>query len=139
MTKEKSQHFYFTLLTRASVKKFEEDIVLHGTLHDKARTLSNNGSLAGAWLHNVPKKDELHMKNDDKLGELRTPHHDDSLAADGCVKGLFDKPTHIDVTIANPTGQTYLRMGAHSQRHIAIKTREKYKDDKYKNRSMPTD
>ena len=40
-------------------------MVLHGTLHDKARTLSNDGSLAGAWLHNVPKKDELHMNNDD--------------------------------------------------------------------------
>ena len=72
-------------------------------------------------------------------GELRTPHHDDSLAADGCVKGLFDQPTHIDVTIANPTGQTYLRMGAHSQRHLAIKTREKYKEDKYKNRCQQID
>ena len=209
VTKKKSQHFYFTLLTRASVKEFEEDIVLHGTLHDKARTLSNDGSLAGAWLHNIPKKDELHMNNHDfrvavqlrlgkpfrdrptrckctkkpsidahcdhimccklfnedikarhdalcknfqsltnhagltfirpKLGELRTPHHDDSLAADGCVKGLFDKATHIDVTIANPTGQTYLRMGAHSQRHLAIKTREKYKEDKYKNRCQQID
>jgi hypothetical protein len=209
VTKKKSQHFYFTLLTRASVKEFEEDIVLHGTLHDKARTLSNDGSLAGAWLHNIPKKDELHMNNHDfrvavqlrlgkpfrdrptrckctkkpsidahcdhimccklfnedikarhdalcknfqsltnhagltfirpKLGELRTPHHDDSLAADGCVKGLFDKATHIDVTIANPTGQTYLRMGAHSQRHLAIKTRGKYKEDKYKNRCQQID
>ena len=34
-------------------------------MHDKARTLSNDGSLAGAWLHNEPKKDELHMNNDD--------------------------------------------------------------------------
>ena len=31
--------------------------------HDQARTFSNNGSFAGAWLHGVPTKNERQMAN----------------------------------------------------------------------------
>ena len=41
---------------------------------------------------------------DARLGELRTIYNDNYMAADGCIRGLRDKPLHIDVTIANPTG-----------------------------------
>ena len=61
--KKKLQHFYFTFLSRNAVTKYELDIQRHGTSHDKARTFSNDGSLAGAWLHAVPKKNERHMDN----------------------------------------------------------------------------
>ena len=32
-------------------------------LYHKARTLSNSGSFAGAWLHSVPRKNESQMDN----------------------------------------------------------------------------
>ena len=39
---------------------------------------------------------------------------------------------HIDVTIANPTGPSYLHNGNSSQiKHFAIKDKEKLKNDKY--------
>ena len=69
---------------------------------------------------------------DARLGELRTIYNDNYMAADGCIRGLRDKPLHIDVTIANPTGQSYLQNGNSSQiKLIAIKDKEKLKNDKY--------
>ena len=62
-SKKKLQHYYFSLLSKYSVVQYEEDIKLHGNTHDKARTLSNNGSFAGAWLHSVPMKNESQMDN----------------------------------------------------------------------------
>ena len=41
----------------------EEDVKLHGTTHDKARILNNNGSFAGAWLRSVPTKNDNQMDN----------------------------------------------------------------------------
>ena len=46
-----------------------------------------------------------------QIGELRTTYNDNYMAADGCIRGLRDKPLHIDVTIANPTGPSYLHNG----------------------------
>ena len=38
------------------------------------------------------------------LGELRSPTAgDNNKAADGCIRGLLEKPLHIDVTISIPT------------------------------------
>ena len=69
---------------------------------------------------------------DARLGELRTIYNDNYMAADGCIRGLRDKPLHIDVTIANPTGPSYLHNGNSSQiKHFAIKDKEKLKNDKY--------
>ena len=50
-SKKKLQHYYFSLLSKYSVVQYAKDVKLHGNTHDKARTLSNNGSFAGAWLH----------------------------------------------------------------------------------------
>ena len=72
---------------------------------------------------------------DPKLGELRTVDDDDNEAADGCIRGLHDKPLFVDVTISNPTGPSYLdhrgNGNSWSVRHFAIKLREKVKNDKY--------
>jgi len=47
------------------------------------------------------------------------------MAADGCIRGLRDKPLHIDVTIANPTGPSYQHNGNSSQiKHFAIKDKD---------------
>ena len=204
-TKKRLQHFYFYFLTAKSIKTYEDYITRDGSRHDKARTFSNDGSIAGAWLRCVPKKGDRHMDNvtfrtslmlrlgvpcqerpmqcgcrsrnlvdehldhflcckkyqgehkgrhdavaadikslcnhaglqftDPKLGELRTVDNDDNKAADGCIRGLHDKPLFVDVTISNPTGPSYLdhrgNGNSWSVRHFAIKLREKVKNDKY--------
>lgn len=61
--RKKAQQFYSSFLSRAAVLQYEDNIKVLGSPHDKARTLSNDGKFAGAWLHNVPKKSELHMSN----------------------------------------------------------------------------
>ena len=54
---------------------------------------------------------------DARLGELRTIYNDNYMAADGCIRGLRDKPLHIDVTIANPTGPSYLHNASKTRRN----------------------
>ena len=39
--KKKAQHYYFTFLSELAVKEYEDDVVRSGTLHYRARTLSN--------------------------------------------------------------------------------------------------
>ena len=82
--RKKLQHHYFTYLSRKEIKDYESDVVQLGTSHDRARTLSTDGSFAGAWLHSVPKHYEKQFSNDEfrkamwlRLGIPFTarPHH----------------------------------------------------------------
>ena len=82
--RKKLQHHYFTYLSRKEIKDYESDDVQLGTSHDRARTLSTDGSFAGAWLHSVPKHYEKQFSNDEfrkamwlRLGIPFTarPHH----------------------------------------------------------------
>ena len=209
VVKKKAQHFYFTFLSDHAVKAYEDEVVRCGSLHDRARTLSNDGSFAGAWLHGIPKKDNRHLDNvsfrralmlrlgvpfsdrplrckcknraivdchldhilccsqfsaerkhrhdaivqdikslcnhaglhftDSRLGELRTPAHNDNKAADGCIRGLRSKPLDIDVTVWNATSATELRKGSHAVQHQAISDAEKVKNDKYEGRCREID
>ena len=75
----------------------------------------NNGEIKGR--HDAIVKDIKSLVNnaglqftDARLGELRTVYHDDYKAADGCIRGLHEKPLHIDVTVANPKGQSFLNV-----------------------------
>jgi hypothetical protein len=54
-SKRKTQHFYSDFINRCRAKEMEELMLDHGSDTERARFLSNNGSLAGAWLFNVPK------------------------------------------------------------------------------------
>ena len=63
--RRKLQHRYFTYLSRKEIKDYELHIIQTGTPHDRARTLSNDGSFAGAWLHSIPKKNERQLSNDE--------------------------------------------------------------------------
>ena len=207
--KKKAQHYYFTFLSELAVKEYEDDVARGGTLHDRARTLSNDGSFAGAWLHGVPKKDNRHLDNvsfrralmlrlgvtfydrplrckckhrpvidshldhilscpqfsaerkhrhdaivqdlkslcnhggyqftDARLGELRTPTHNDNKAADGCIRGLELKPLDIDVTVWNPTSQSALAKRSHQVQHQTITDAEKMKITKYRERCRQID
>ena len=209
VVKKKAQHFYFTSLSEHAVKEYEDEVMRSGTLHDRARTFSNDGSFAGAWLHGIPKKDNRHLDNvsfrralmlrlgvpfsdrplrckcknrtiidshvdhilscsqfsaerkhrhdaivqdiksmcnhaglqftDSRLGELRTPTHNDNKAADGCIRGLRSKPLDIDVTVWNSTGVTALRRGAGAVQHQTISDAEKVKTDKYEERCREID
>ena len=209
VVKKKAQHFYFTSLSELAVKEYEDEVMLTGSLHDRARTFSNDGSFAGAWLHGIPKKDNRHLDNvsfrralmlrlgvpfsdrplrckcknrtiidshldhvlscsqfsaerkhrhdaivqdiksmcnhaglqfaDSRLGELRTPTHNDNKAADGCIRGLRSKPLDIDVTVWNSTGVTALRRGSGAIQHQTISDAEKVKTDKYEERCRQID
>mgnify|MGYP007022328502 CR=1 FL=1 len=60
---KKLQHYYYSYLSRRDTQAFTDKISNSGELHDKARILSAEGSFAGAWLHNVPTKQELQMSS----------------------------------------------------------------------------
>jgi ribonuclease HI len=209
VAKKKAQHFYFTSLSEHAVKEYEDEVMRTGSLHDRARTFSNDGSFAGAWLHGIPKKDNRHLDNvsfrralmlrlgvpfsdkplrckcknraiidshldhilscsqfsaerkhrhdaivqdiksmcnhaglqftDPRLGEFRTPTHNDNKAADGCIRGLRSKPLNIDVTVWNPTGVNALRRGSGALQHQTIFHAEKMKTDKYEERCREID
>ena len=209
VAKKKAQHFYFTFLSEHAVKEYEDEVMRSGSLHDRARTFSNDGSFAGAWLHGIPKKDNRHLDNvsfrralmlrlgvpfsdrplrckcknraiidshldhilscsqfsaerkhrhdaivqdiksmcnhaglqftDSRLGEFRTPAHNDNKAADGCIRGLRSKPLNIDVTVWNPTGVNALRRGSGALQHQTIFHAEKIKTDKYEERAREID
>ena len=53
--RKKLQHtsllFYFLNFTSKAIKDYETHIIQSGTLHDRAGSLSIDGSFAGAWLH----------------------------------------------------------------------------------------
>ena len=55
----------YLLLLCKEIKDYESDVVPLGTSHDRARTLSTDGSFAGAWLHSVRKHYERHFSNDE--------------------------------------------------------------------------
>ena len=61
----KLQHFYHTFLNNFNVMSYETRI--HGddevSKFHKARTFSNDGNIAGAWLHEIPRKGERHWDN----------------------------------------------------------------------------
>jgi len=209
VAKKKAQHFYFTSLSEHAVKEYEDEVMRTGSLHDRARTFSNDGSFAGAWLHGIPKKDNRHLDNvsfrralmlrlgvpfsdkplrckcknraiidshldhilscsqfsaerkhrhdaivqdiksmcnhaglqftDPRLGEFRTPTHNDNKAADGCIRGLRSKPLNIDVTVWNPTGVNALRRGSGALQHQTIFHAEKMKTNKYEERCREID
>ena len=67
-----------------------------------------------------------------KYGDLRTP-------TGGLIRGLNIKPLNIDVTIANPTFITYSNRGSSREEHVAIKDKEKLKNDKYSQRCQMID
>ena len=71
-----------------------------------------------AELRSLCKSATIHF-SDPVLGELRTPDNDDMKAADGCLRGFIENPLFIDVTIANPTGSTYLKKGSSNHKHLA--------------------
>ena len=74
-----------------------------------------------------------------KHGDLRTPTEDDGKTPDGLIRGLNRKPLYFDVTIANPTSITYLNRRSATEEHVAIKDREKVKNDKYAQRCQQID
>jgi hypothetical protein len=53
-SKRKIQHLYSDFINRHRAKEMKELMLDHGSDTERARFLSNNGSLAGAWLFNVP-------------------------------------------------------------------------------------
>jgi hypothetical protein len=53
-SKRKIQHLYSDFINRYRAKEMEELMLDHGSDTERARFLSNNGSLAGAWLFNIP-------------------------------------------------------------------------------------
>ena len=69
-----------------------------------------------------------------KRGNLRTSTGDDGRTPDDLVRRLNIKPHYLDVTIANPTSTTYLNRGSSREEHVAIKNKEKLKNDKYSQR-----
>ena len=76
---------------------------------------------------------------DARLGESSTVNQVDDRAADGCIRGLCHKPLHIDVTVANPTGQTCLNISQNednssSIRQHANREKERIKNDKHLHR-----
>ena len=66
-----------------------------------------------------------------KYCDLRTPTGDDGRTPDGLIRGLNIKPLYLDVTIADPTSITYLNRGSSREEHVAIKDKEKLKNDRY--------
>ena len=52
---KKLQFLFSKALSKDRVDQFEKRVVEQGSPSDKARTLSNDGSFAGAWLFTVPK------------------------------------------------------------------------------------
>ena len=63
--RKKLQHHYFTFLSSKEIKDYEAHIIQSGFPHDRARSLSTDGSFAGAWLHSIPKKNERQLSNDE--------------------------------------------------------------------------
>ena len=49
------------------------------------------------------------------------------------------KPLYLDVTIANPTSVTYFNRGLSREEHVAIKDKERLKNDKYSQRCQLID
>ena len=49
------------------------------------------------------------------------------------------KPLYLDVTIAIPTSDTYFNRGLSREEHVAIKDKEKLKNDKYSQRCQLID
>ena len=76
---------------------------------------------------------------DARLGELRTPTHNDNKAADGCIRGLELKPLDIDVTVWNPTSPSALAKRSHQVQHQTITDAEKMKITKYRERCRQID
>ena len=63
---------------------------------------------------------------------MRNPTGDGGRTPDGLIRGLNIKPLYyLDVTIANPTSITYSNRGSSREEHVAIKDKEKLKNDKY--------
>ena len=65
-----------------------------------------------------------------KYGDLRTPTGDDGRTPDGFFR-VNMKPLYLDVTIANPTSISNLNRASSREEHVAIKDKEKLKNDKY--------
>ena len=59
--KRKTQHFYSDIINRFRAKEIGENLKDNGPLWENARFLSNDGSMAGAWLFNVPTHRQLTM------------------------------------------------------------------------------
>ena len=55
------------------------------------------------------------------------------------IRGLNIKPHYLDVTIANPTSITYFGRGSSREEHVAIKDKEKLKNDIYSQRCQTID
>ena len=55
------------------------------------------------------------------------------------IRGLNIKPLYLDVTVANPTSITNLNRGSSREEHVAIKYKEKLKNDKYSQRCQMID
>ncbi len=52
---KKLQFLFSKALSKDRVNRYEQRVAAHGNPVDKARTFSNDGSFAGAWLFTVPK------------------------------------------------------------------------------------
>ena len=70
---------------------------------------------------------------------MRTPTGDDGRTPDGLIRGLNIKPLYLDVTIANPTSISNLNRVSSREEHVAIKDKEKLKNDKYSQRCQMID
>ncbi len=71
---------------------------------------------------------------DPRYGQLRTAVNDDGKTTDGYIRGLGNRSLFIDVTIANPTGPTYMSEGSTIHRHYALNDLAAGKVRKYANR-----
>ena len=85
-------------LTAIAVKEYEDGISISGSKHAKARTFSNDGSFAGAWLFCVPKKGDMKMDNTSfrtaLMLRLGVPFHDRPRTCN--CNGLKIVDEHVD-------------------------------------------
>ena len=68
------------------------------------------------------------------IGQLRLVSHVDGVSPDGYILGLSGRPFFIEVTIAHPTGATYMRNGPTKRKHFALKHLEDLKIAKFEQR-----
>ena len=69
--KRKTQHFYSDIINRFRAKEIGENLKDNGSRWENARFHSNDGSMAGAWLFNVPTHRQLTMSTTEFRSALK--------------------------------------------------------------------